>query len=222
MSTPDRLFEAIQQGNTEQVAEMVRENPSLINETTGQGITPILFAAYNNRRNIVDVLLPLKPDLTIFEAAAIGDEQTIKILTVEVPENLSDFSPDGYTPLHLAAFFGHAEIASTLVERGADVNIRANNPTGVMPLHSALAQRDPTVATEIADLLIRKGADVNAAQHGGWRPLHQAAAHGYEEIVRLLLKHGADRLCKSDDGKSPADLAKEKGHQSIVDMLDDA
>jgi uncharacterized protein len=219
MSTPDRLFQAIQQGNTDQIAAIVHENPSLVNEVSEQGITPIMFAVYNNRRDIVDLLLPLRDELTIFEAAAIADEQTIKILTVEAPEHISDFSPDGYTALHLAAFFGHPEIASTLVERGADVNAKATNTTGVMPLHSALAHRDPAIAAEIAEFLIRNGADVNAAQHGGWRPLHQAAAQGYEDIVRLLLQHGADPLLKSDDGKTAADRAAEKGHQSIVDML---
>ncbi len=222
MSTADQFFQAIRDGNTGRVTELLQETPALINETTGEGISPILFAVYVNRRDIVDLLLPHKPELDLFEAAAVGDEQIIKILTVEYPEEISGFSPDGFTPLHLAAFFGHADIAFTLVDRGAEVNIRAKNPSAVTPLNSALAHRNPAVAAEIAEILIRQGADVNAAQEGGWRPLHQAAAQGFEDLVRLLIKHGADRSCKSDDGKTPAEMAREKNFTPVVEILETA
>ena len=53
--------------------------------------------------------------------------------------------PDGFTPLHLAAFFGRLEAAALLVDRGADLEAPSRNPRfpSVRPLHSAIAGGQP-------------------------------------------------------------------------------
>ena len=58
---------------------------------------------------------------------------------------------DEWTPLHLAARYGHKEIVEYLVEKGADVN--AKDKEGWTPLHFA-AQEGHTEIVEWQNLLL--------------------------------------------------------------------
>ncbi|MFC3918361.1 ankyrin repeat domain-containing protein [Deinococcus metalli] len=75
-------------------------------------------------------------------------------------------SPDGFTPLGLASFFGRAEAAQVLLEAGADVHAVSRNPMQVQPLHSAVAGNHEALAR----VLVAAGADVNAEQADGFTP----------------------------------------------------
>jgi ankyrin repeat protein len=160
-------------------------------------------------------LLAAEPELDVFEAAAVGRTERVRELIDSDPAPVSAFSPDGFTALHLAAFFGHPDIARLLVERGADTRAVARNPMQVMPLHSAAAARQ----FEIARLLVDHGADVNASQERGFTPLHEAAQNGDVELARLLLERGADRERPAEDGRRAADFAAAGGHEDVLALL---
>src|SRR5206468_9786669 len=121
------------------------------------------------------------------------------------PGLIGAWSSDGFTPLHLAAFFGYPDVVQVLLKRGAEVNPVARNPMKVQPLHSAAAGGHG----EVAKLLVAAGADVNARQEKGWMPLHSAANNGDLETIGLLLSHGADPAAQNDECKSAIGLAAE-------------
>jgi ankyrin repeat protein len=120
---------------------------------------------------------------------------------------------DGFTPLHMAAGAGHADVVQLLISKGAEVN--AANKIGVTPLHVAAA----TGHVDIADLLISKGANVNSRRNDGLTPLHFAAREGYKNIVELLISKGADINAKSKDGKTPLAYAMERKQDAVVKLL---
>jgi ankyrin repeat protein len=215
---PAAMVRAITDGDVDRVRELLAADPTLAGSRDADGISAVLHARYRDAEDILAQLLAAGPELDVFEAAAIGDGDRAGRLLDADPELIGAFSPDGYTPLHLAAFFGHAPVVSELVGRGADLRAVARNPMAVTPLHSAAAAGQ----VEVARILIEAGAPVDERQAGGWTPLHSAAQNGDVELVRLLLASGADPSLANDAGKTPADLAAERGHDDLLAALGDA
>ena len=194
---------------------MLRENPELASARDGNGISVIMHAFYAGQREIAEMLIAAKPGLDEFEVAAAGDAGKMAELLKRNPVVVKNWSPDGFTALHFAAFFNRPEIARQLISHGSDVNVAARNTMKVTPLHSAAAAR----SREIVRLLLEHGADADARQQGGWRAVHAAAQNGDFEMVRDLLQRGADPVARNDDGKTPGEMAAEKGHSKVVDLL---
>lgn len=200
----ERLHAAIAAGDEEAVRGLVDVRPELAGERNGAGLSPVLQALYNGKRDLVDVLLDANPPLDVFDAAAVGRVRGLETLLAGDAELARAWSPDGFTALHYAAFFGEAQSARLLLESGAEVGVVARNENiHVTPLHSAAAGGH----AEIVRLLLEHGADPNAAQDGGATPLHSAAQNDDRESVEALLAAGADPTLATDEGKLPADLA---------------
>jgi ankyrin repeat protein len=200
----EKLHAAIAAGDEEAVRGLVDARPELAGERNAAGLSPVLQALYNGKRDLVDVLLDANPALDVFDAAAVGRVRGLEELLAGDAELARAWSPDGFTALHYAAFFGEEQSARLLLENGAEVGLVARNENiHVTPLHSAAAGGH----AEIVRLLLEHGADPNAAQDGGATPLHSAAQNDDRESVEALLEAGADPTLATDEGKRPADLA---------------
>jgi ankyrin repeat protein len=152
--------------------------------------------------------------LDVFEAAAFDDAPRLTELLRDDPPAARSWSGDGFTPLHLSAFFGGVDVARLLLDAGAEIDVVSRNDFSVYPIHSAAAGRVP-----VALLLVERGADVNVRQRHGWTPLHTAAHNGSGELVDALLAAGADPGAANDDGVTAVDLAREAGHGAIAERL---
>lgn len=219
MNTSTAFFEAIQAGDAQRVAAMLEEKPDLLHARTDSNVSPVLLAAYHKNEDVLTELLDRTSSLDLFEASATGQTERVSTLVREQPNCIDEYSPDGFTALGLAAFFGHRETLESLISSGAEVNATSDNAMQVRPIHSAVACRQYEVALSMVESLLSNGADVNAAQQGGWTPLHQATGHGQIEMVRLLLKYGADVASKNEEGKTPIDLAQENEYTEVVNVL---
>jgi len=207
--------ELIRSGTNDRLEEMLEADPSLANQKTGQGISLLQFAAYCRNEDAVHLLRKLTRNPDVFEAASIGEVETVKALLEKHPGLIDSYAADGFTPLGLASFFGQTEMVNWLIEKGADPNKSSDNPFKVTPLHSACAVSH----YEIAALLLKAGADVNAAQMQGVTPLHSAAHNGQTGLIKLLVEYGADLMAHTDDGKTPLSLAEEGGHSETTEYL---
>ena len=154
-------------------------------------MSDLLQAVYRGDQATVDELLAAGAELDVFEAAAVGRVERLRELLDGDPGLANAWAEDGFQPLGLASFFGHAEAAKLLVERGAEVNSASRNDFKVMPLHSAVAEKDPGTRYDIAKLLLEHGADPNARQQDDYTPLMAADQVGDERLRALLLEHGA-------------------------------
>jgi uncharacterized protein len=200
------VFELIDAGDEDMLRDELERDPDLAGTRNADGLSPVLYALYNGKSELVEPLLDANPPLDVFDAAAVGRTRGLEELLDGEPGLVTSWSKDGFTPLHLAAFFGEEEAVKILLERGADVNVVSRNPKIVVtPLHSAAAGSHPGVVK----LLLEAGADVNAAQDRGFTPLHSAANNDDRESAEALLAAGADPTLTTDDGKTAADLAGE-------------
>ncbi len=211
----EAIFGAIAAGEIKRVRDLVAQDASYAGARNEQGISALMWALYNRRRDMADVVLDAASAVDVFEAAALGRTETLSELTAEDATLVGAWSPDGFTVLHLAAFFGHAEAVTLLLQQGAEASVEAKNPSTVHPLHSAAASG----STETVQALLQGGADVNAVQHGGWTALQAAAKHNNLEMVRVLLAAGADVERRADDGQGALNLAEAEGHDEMVVLL---
>ena len=210
------FFDAIRAGDEQRVRALVTADPSLLAAKDESGLGPFIVARYGRQNAIAEFLLESGAELDIFGACIAGQGERVAKLLDEDRSLTGSFSHDGWTPLHLAAFFGHEAIARELLARAADVNARSINPMQNTPLHAAVAGGSIAVVRA----LLEGGAGVNARQHGGWTALQGAAQSGNAEMARLLIEAGADIKARAENNQTAMDLALTKGHQAVADILD--
>jgi len=213
----NEFHELVKKGNLDAVRAGLAENPALLNQTNASGQCAFLLAKYYRQEAVANYLLDQKPQLDIFSLTVAGHSAPVVAELERRPELLAAHSSDGWTPLHLAAFFGWPELAAVLIDRGADIEARSTNPSGNTPLHAAAAGGH----VGVVKLLLERGANVNARQQGGgWTPLHSAAQSGNRAMVEELAAHGADLNARADNNQSPLDLALTAGKQDTVALLE--
>lgn len=210
-----QLEQQIEAGDLQAVKEILFQNPGLANVNTSHNISPLLLACYYKKKDIADLIAEFTDNLTLFEACAVGKFDAATLLVFQNPGSVNEFSEDGFTPLGLACYFGHEELARFLVLKGADVNLASKNGFNVFPIHSAVAANNII----ITKMLLDAGAYPNVCQKAGLAPLHTAAQLGNIELIILLLEHGAEVSLRMEGGKLPADLAAEKGFYEIAEIL---
>ncbi|EWG49990.1 hypothetical protein FVEG_09329 [Fusarium verticillioides 7600] len=149
------------------------------------------------------------------------------------------------TALTQAAEQGRADLASLLLERGANPNQREKHGRTALQIAARNGHTDVVAVLvaegadidarvhgwtpmllaaknerfEVLDYLIRRGADVNSVDYCGRTALHWAAKNGCMASTHLLLEMGADVQIKDHMGKTPYDWAVEEQHGFVASML---
>src|SRR3954452_12602104 len=176
---------------------LLREQPELANARDEHGVSALLLTLYHRKPEARAALLAAGARVGPLEAAALGDIAALH------GADLSVRGGDGFTPLHLAAFFGGADAVRAILATGADPDADAENTFKVRPLHSASAVGDHATVR----VLLEAGANPNVHQQGGYTPLHTAAHNNDVVLARLLLEHDADASLADDEGQTPLDMA---------------
>lgn len=154
--------------------------------------------------------------LGFHDAALVGDVAQMDKLLDAAPWAMDFLSPDGWTALHLAAFFGSDAALERLLARGANARIMGRAFEQNLAIHAACAGR--RLGKAAMKTLIAATGDPDALQKQGYTALAIAAGNGFTDAVDALLEAGADRTRKVD-GKTAADFAHERGHEDLAKRL---
>lgn len=171
----------------------------------GSGVSLALACIYRGRDMVARRLIEAGHRFGLHEAAALGDAIQVAAVLDAAPWSVDLLAPDGWSALHLAAFFGRAEAASLLLARGADASLWSRSFERNLPIHAAAAGRNHDLA--ILEILIPATGDIDALQGEGHSALLIAASAGKRAWVERLVRAGADPKRRTKDGKGVADLA---------------
>ncbi|MFZ0746873.1 MAG: ankyrin repeat domain-containing protein [Terracidiphilus sp.] len=215
------FMKLIQSGATAEVADAVEADAALAEYRDSQGVSALLWSVYTGQTMVRDFLFAKlaerNTELDIFEAAATGDNDRLRLILAADSSTARAFSGDGWTALHLAAAFGTPASVSALISAGASVNAVSKNAQHNQPLHAVMALGRNR---ETIQLLLDHAADTNAVQAGGFTAIFSAAAANRRDLADLLLAHGANPNHANDQGKTPAEFARERGHLEMAAWLE--
>jgi len=211
------FFDAIRAGDRGKVSAMLDADRTLLAAKDDKGLGAFIAAKYSQRNDIAALLVEQGVELDLFAACMAGARDRVTAIVDGDRSLVNGYSHDGWTPLHLAAFFAQPAVVEVLLAHGADVHARARNGTTNTPLHAGAAGRN----LDVVRALVEHGANVNARQEGGFTALHSAALNGDVEMARLLISHGADVQARATNNQNALDLALTKGHQAMVNLLEE-
>lgn len=200
------LLEAIRGGDVPTVERLLASDSGLASARDDDGVPAVLVALYHRQPGARDAVLRAGPDIGVLEAAALGRAGTLRELLAADPGAANVRSPDGFTALGYACFFGGPDAVRVLLDAGADPSAAADNTLRVAPLHSAAARGD----VESARMLLDAGADPDARQQAELTALHAAAQADDAELARLLLDRGADPSLTDERARDSRALAGER------------
>jgi len=139
------IFELIDAGDASGLRELLARDPGAAAARDEQGLTVVMRAAY---RGLTEVVLEADPPLEPFDRIVVGKSDGLP-----APDA---WTPDGFTPLHIAAFVDNVDAARALLDAGADPNVYATASFArVTPLGTCRFAN----ADHVRELLLERGAD---------------------------------------------------------------
>ncbi len=222
-----QLIDAVRRGDLSAVEALLDADPRALGRGDAQGMTPLLWAAFQGAAELARVLLARGADAGVKDprgatalmlAAEGGHLAVVRLL---VPRADADARGEA---LRSAACAGHLEVLVWLLdEAGAALEYRGTD--GKTPLTRAVLGGRAALVGE----LLRRGAHLEARSSTflpmdnridtGWHPLHYAVDRRHPLLVQLLLHAGARVDAQTHEGTTPLMLAAQRGDEDSVRLL---
>jgi uncharacterized protein len=173
-----------------------------------------------------------------FDAIRKGNSEKVSELLKQEPALVKTSYRNGITPVLLAVYANHADVAEMLIRTGIEPNIFEAAATGRVERVRELIKSNPDLVhawspdgwtalhlnfnhLEVAKLLIDNGADLNVNSRNKLNatPLQGAAATNWIDLARLYLSRGANVNCRSEEGTSPLHEAAGNGFIEFAKLL---
>jgi len=216
MGDEDELLAATKANDAAKARSILTRNPYIARMKTPNG-TLLLTAKFYGAEGALSALLEhvQEDQLNLYEAATLGRPARLKTILGQSRIRVDEPGPEGFTPLGLAAFFGHADAVKVLLDHGAAVNDKDRSRFGNTALDAAVAANH----SDVVRILLAAGANPNVRDSADYTPLHKAAQHGNLDIVRMLLERGADGTATRKGGGTPLEEALAKNHAEVAELL---
>lgn len=222
IQTPNEpLFLAIHDENIQDMEELIKKDPTCVNKSVDEGITPLMFASVRNFIPGIELLLKKEAKVdtqttaqgftALHYATFKGNRESVHIL-LENGAKLKD--KGGYTPLMSALFKKQYIIAYDLLLYGQNINEK--NENGMSALHLAVLRKDH----ESFDFLIKIKANVNIKDSNGNSPLFIAIQTNNRDVLKKLVDVSeCDWTIKNNRGQTIFHYAILARNATLIDFL---
>ena len=230
------LMTAARAGSVDAVRALLDRGADVRRKEPAKGQTALMWAAADNNAGVVKLLIERGADVkersksgsfTPYLFAVRGGHVDGAKALLDAGVNVNESLPDGTSALVLAVINAHYELASVLLDRGANPNADGQGWTALHQIawsrrHNAGFNLPGPVATggvdslDLVRTLVAKGADVNARQKKeprdgnrnmlnrlGSTPFLLAAKADDVPLMRVLLECGADARLTTNNGTTP-------------------
>jgi ankyrin repeat protein len=168
------IFDLIDANDAAGLRGLLAEDPGAAAAHDETGLSALMRAAYRGGE-VFEAVRAADPPLGPFDRVVVGESDGLP-----APDA---WTPDGFTPLHIAAFANNAAAAKALLDAGADPNVLATASFArVTPLGTCAFAG----ANDVARVLLEHGADPSLTADHGFTPLDSAVANGNDELAALL------------------------------------
>ena len=213
---------AIAKGTMEGIKMLIAAGAD-INAAGPQGWGVLHLACNLGRRDFVEVLLNHRGTTAevqtesgataLYVAAQNGSTAIANLLYDRALASKSD----GWTPIHVAAAFGHLEMVKLLVANKTDLTVV--NSDGNTPLFVAVQNQK----TEVVNFLVKNTnaakTEGQVASRSGWGVLHTAVALNDKTLTSLLLEAGLSVNERMAHGDTPLQIALSNQNEEMVNYL---
>jgi ankyrin repeat protein len=151
-------------------------------------------------------------------ASFFGLEELV-LLLIEDGDDVAARNEDDWTALHMAAERGHGPVVRLLLEKGADIKARTNEPNNTNSGATALHRAAGAGHSAVMEILLKNGAEIDAVTFGHETALYWAVISGHVVAIELLLDYGADIEAISSSKFTPLCRAAWEGEEAAVKLL---
>ena len=200
------LHAAVASGHDKVVSRLLSEQSNALTCFDYTGRSPLHEAVRKNDTKIVNILLEKQPQMIHHKCKhwqqvniPIAPDIFLSSDKLSVEESIeyhTDICHCGYTPLHLAARYGHQHLGISLILKGARVDDR--DCSGATPFHVAACHNQEGFISIFSHPEV--GGDINSKTLNGSTPLHSAAACGAVEVIDYMLYKKANLSAVDDYG----------------------
>lgn len=196
-----QVFRAISEDKIDVLANLLKEDPNLLNVTDRLNQTPLVAAIRQGRLPMVQLLMAKNAQTDI----KCNDLYKIYM---------------GYLAIHWAVEVASFEISECLINHGVRTDMLLQQ---YIPLLHHAARHDNV---QVIKLLLDKGlSQLNLKDKAGQTALFWAASNGKNQVVEFLLDRGADSKARafspnySENGKNALYMAAQEGHLDTVRLM---
>ncbi|CAN5152303.1 ankyrin repeat domain-containing protein [soil metagenome] len=240
------LFSAIADRDAAELEKILAAAPSLATESTSYpkdgGVGSMAEAALYGWVPGAEILLKYHAPLdkgvpSPLAIAARGGHLSFVEFLLAHGAALNVKSAGSLTPLQAALWNGHKNLATLLLQRGADTDLFTDAALGNVTVVETALRQDPSLvqkegpnggllmhwasagdSTAIADLLLSGKANLNSFGKLGQTALELAVHNHSQEMVHWLLDHGADFKTGAND-ETPLEVSIRAGNLEAFNLL---
>ncbi len=211
------LLEAVSKNHLEQAKLLLNGKANVNFQNPISGETPLMIAAMSGNEELVKMLLSFGADVNT-KRKINGQELQENAPTAQLPDtgDINQTDATGFTPLFMALMTGDTAQMQTLINKGAQVNIKA--PGVGTPLLYACS----TGNVQAAQILVNAKANLNEANESGLTPLMLACIMGNTDLAQVLLAAGADTQIKQKGtGYTALNLAEQTNNSALINLINE-